>query len=173
MIGRGAGTLQVSLPLRSPWGETAPLEAPRVGATAANFQATTFEGETLSLADLRGRPVLLDFWASWCPPCRDQVIPLKRMAVDYAGRLQILGVSLDTDEKAFEAFVYNHHLPGRQIRDGGWFGPIASLYRVADAGLPCVILIDAEGRITAIGAGPAGLEEDIRRAVAAAPKEPG
>jgi thiol-disulfide isomerase/thioredoxin len=171
VIGRGAGTLQVSLPLRSPQGDMATAPPPRIGAAAAPFEATTFKGETLSLADLRGHPVLLDFWASWCPPCRDQVIPLKRMAVDYADGLQIVGVSLDEDPKAFEAFVYNHQLPGRQIRDGGWFGPISTLYHVADAGLPYDVLIGADGRIVSLGTGLSGLEDAIRRAVAGAPQE--
>jgi hypothetical protein len=63
-----------------------------------------------------------------------------------------VGVSLDEDPKAFEAFVYNQHLPGIQLFDGaGWRGPIARLYEVPATGIPHYVLLDRDGRVAAIG----------------------
>jgi thiol-disulfide isomerase/thioredoxin len=107
--------------------------------------------------------VLLDFWASTCAPCLKNVIPLRRIAEEYADRLTIVGVSLDEERPAFEAFAYNQHLPGIQIFDGGgWHGPIARLYGVAATGIPHYVLVDREGRIAAIEA-LQDLEDDIAR----------
>src|SRR2546428_254157 len=80
------------------------------GSEAPKFAARGIKGEEVVLEALRGKPVLIEFWAAWCPPCRDSVIPLLRLAGEYGDRLVIVGVSLDTDPKAFEAFAYNHHL---------------------------------------------------------------
>ncbi len=171
IVGRGAGTLGVALPLHGP-DTTAdgPREPPAVGTPAPDFSARTLKGETISLRDLRGKPVLLDFWAAWCPPCRDAVIPLRRIAGEYGDRLTIVGVSLDDDPKAFEAFAYNHHLPGYQILDGGWHGPISSLYGIPATGLPYAVLIDAAGRVVTGGTTLEEHEKGIARLLAASKK---
>jgi len=171
VLGRGTGTLSVDL-AQAP-GETwtapvAPAEL-RIGVEAPVFSGSDLQGREVSLKDLRGRPVLLDFWSSTCPPCLKAVVPIRRIAEQYAGVLSIVGVSLDDDRKAFEAFVYNQHLPGTQIFDGGgWGGPIARLYGVAREGIPHYVLLDAQGRLAATG-DLRDLEADITR-LAAAPR---
>jgi thiol-disulfide isomerase/thioredoxin len=163
VVGRGAGTLTVDLPQdrAETWTAPAAPEELRPGVLAPLFTATDLKGNPFALEGLRKRPVLLDFWASTCPPCLKNVIPLRRIAEEYAGRLAIVGVSLDEERPAFEAFAYNQHLPGFQIFDGGgWHGPIARLYGVAGTGIPRYILLDADGRIVAIEA-LQDLEDDI------------
>lgn len=153
VVGRGDSTLGMSLPIgvaasppsASPQGEIA------VGQIAPAFTAKDMQGRELSLEALRGRPVLIDFWASWCPPCRDAVVVLRRLADQYGDRLAIIGVSLDEDPRAFEAFVYNHHLPGFQVHDGGPFGPISVLYGAPAASIPYSVLIDSDGKVLEIG----------------------
>ena len=168
VLGRGPGTLSVDLP-QDP-GETwtapiAPVEL-RPGLEAPLFSGLDLKGKQVFLKDLRGRPVLIDFWASTCPPCLKAAIPIRRIADQYAGSLRIVGVSLDVDRKAFEAFVYNQHLPGIQIFDGGgWRGPIARLYGVAENGIPHYVLLDADGRIAASG-DLQDLEDEIARLAA-------
>jgi len=146
----------------------APAEL-RPGMEAPPFSGLDLNGQEISLKSLRGRPVLIDFWSSTCAPCLKAVIPTRRIADQRAGSLSIVGVSLDEDRKAFEAFVYNQHLPGIQIFDGGgWRGPIARLYGVAQQGIPHYVLLDANGRIDAIG-DLKDLEDDIAR-LAATPR---
>jgi peroxiredoxin len=127
------------------------------------FTAVDLKGKEVSLEGLRKRPVLLDFWASTCVPCVKNAIPLRRIAEEYSGRLTIVGVSLDEERPAFEAFAYNQHLPGIQIFDGGgWHGPIATLYGLAATGIPRYVLLDTRGRIVAIK--PLDeIEDDIAR----------
>jgi peroxiredoxin len=165
VLGRGAGTLTVDLPQDRGETRTVPVEPGelRPGMQAPLFTALDLKGNPFALEDLRKHPVLLDFWASTCPPCLKNVIPLRRIAEEYSGRLVIVGVSLDEERPAFEAFAYNQHLPGIQIFDGGgWHGPIARLYGVVANGIPRYILLDADGRIVAIKA-LLDLEDDIAR----------
>jgi len=171
LLGRGPGTLSIDLPQDPGEVWTAPI-APaelRPGMEAPPFSGLDLNGQEISLKSLRGRPVLIDFWSSTCAPCLKAVIPTRRIADQRAGSLSIVGVSLDEDRKAFEAFVYNQHLPGIQIFDGGgWRGPIARLYGVAQQGIPHYVLLDANGRIDAIG-DLKDLEDDIAR-LAATPR---
>lgn len=168
VLGRGPGTLSVDLPQDPAEVWTAPI-APvdlRPGLEAPLFSGVDLKGREVFLKDQRGRPVLIDFWSSTCPPCLKAAIPIRRIADQYGDSVQILGVSLDVDRKAFEAFVYNQHLPGIQIFDGGgWRGPIVRLYGVAQEGIPHYVLLDANGRIVAFG-DLHDLEDDIARLAA-------
>lgn len=167
VVGRGSSTLGATLPLHGTEGSAAasPAGEIRTGMPAPEFTARDLSGAEVSLAALRGRPVLVDFWASWCPPCRDAAIVLRRLADQYGDRIAIIGVSLDEDPRAFEAFVYNHHLPGRQIADGGPFGPIGALYGAPAAAIPYSVLISPEGTVLSVGRSLADKEEIIARLV--------
>ncbi|HET6277154.1 MAG TPA: redoxin domain-containing protein [Candidatus Polarisedimenticolia bacterium] len=172
IIGRGGQTFGVQLSralLDAPPGVVMRATPPAEGEPAPAFTATDLQGRTVRLDDLRGRPVLLDFWASWCPPCRASAITLKRFADQFGDRLAIIGISLDEDRSAFEAFVYNHHLPGHQIHDGGPAGPITTLYDAASYGLPYSVLIDPDGDVLLMGASLQAKERAISRLLDAAP----
>jgi peroxiredoxin len=181
ILGRGAGTLGVLLHGRGRGGP-APAEGAEAvttdperlqpGSEAPVFSAADLDGQVVSLLELRGRPVLIDFWASWCAPCRDSAITLRRLAVEHAGHLAILGVSLDEDRRAYEAFIHNHHLPGRQIFDGGWSGPISRMYGVSSAGVPYSALVDPAGRIVSMGRSLRDQEEAIVRLAAESDAHP-
>jgi cytochrome c biogenesis protein CcmG/thiol:disulfide interchange protein DsbE len=160
LVGRGTGVIGVRLPLGAP-AAPAPTGPVRAGDPAPPFSGRGIRGEEVSLQALRGRPVLIEFWASWCPPCRDATIPLRRLAGSWGDRLAVIGVSLDEDGKSFEAFVYNHHLPGSQVHDGGWEGPITRLYGVASFGIPYTVLVDAGGRVAATGPSLAEIEKAL------------
>jgi thiol-disulfide isomerase/thioredoxin len=175
VIGRGGSTLGVMFRTR---GDVPDVSSPSgaipvVGGVAPGFSSKALDGGEVTLAGLRGRPVLIDFWASWCPPCRDAVIGLRRIADQYGDRLVVVGVGLDDDPRAFEAFVFNEHLPGRQVHDGGSAGPIGRAYGVPATGIPHVVLIGPDGTVAAVGRMAVDIEEEIIRFAGAAASERG
>jgi peroxiredoxin len=154
VLGRGAGTLSVDLPqdLKGTSAEPVSPGGLQPGARAPSFTAPGIDGKPVALEDLLGKPILIDFWASTCRPCERAVIPIRRIAEQFAGSIVIVGISLDDDRKAFEAFVYNHHLPGLQLFDGaGVQSPIVRAYEVLASGIPHYVLLDKRGRVAAIG----------------------
>jgi thiol-disulfide isomerase/thioredoxin len=171
VVGRGSGTFGAFLPRAKSAAKasTGPLAPPAVGDRAPEFEATALTGEKVILAGFKGRPVLIDFWASWCPPCRDSALVVRRLADQYGARLVVVGVSLDDDPRTFEAFVYNHHLPGLQIHDGGPSGPLSRLYAAASAGLPLAVLVGPDGVIAGVSRSPGTLEVTLEDLVAAQP----
>jgi cytochrome c biogenesis protein CcmG/thiol:disulfide interchange protein DsbE len=178
VVGRGAGTLTVHLKPspddhRGPEPGGSAAGPPLPGSEAPLFSGRDLKEEEVSLRSLRGRPVLIDFWASWCVPCRQSAITLRRLADEHAGRLVVIGVSLDDDRRACEAFVYNHHLPGHQICDGGRNGPIGRLYGVGSSGIPFSVLVDEAGRVAAAGGSLQEMEEAVARLTASTGSRPG
>lgn len=133
-----------------------PLEA---GYPAPDFSRTDYEGDKIELSSLQGKIVLIDFWASWCSPCRDELPNVEAIANDYADDgVVVLGVDIDRNEGAFAGIVSSFGLTYRQIFDGA-DGPVSSLYRVI--GIPMTYLIDRQGVIR--GKGLRG--EALRRAI--------
>lgn len=168
VIGRGGRTMGVTLPTGLPPAAVTP-GAIAVGQPAPPFSGKDQEGRAVASGDLRGRVVLLDFWASWCPPCREAALVVRRLAAQHGDRLAVVGVSVDDDPRAYEAFVYNQHLPGTQIHDGGPRGPISAAYGAPAAGLPYSVLIAADGTIAAVGRSPAEVERALERLLAGNP----
>ncbi len=76
----------------SPSGEEGLTEAPIAGYLAPGFTLTSTLGEQIVLADYRGQPVVLNFWATWCPPCRAEMPEFQSASVKYNGQVTILGV---------------------------------------------------------------------------------
>lgn len=85
--------------------------APRAGAPAPAFQAQTLDGPPVSLDDLRGQAVVLNLWATWCPPCRAEMPALERISARYAGDgLVILALNQGENPDTVRAFVEEHDL---------------------------------------------------------------
>src|SRR5206468_8370062 len=99
----GAGLAAVLLASLG-WGLAHPAErapASVVGQRAPDLTISTLDGASVSLSELRGRPVVLNFWASWCPPCKEEDPALKAAAESAAQRIRFLGVNIqDTDSGA-------------------------------------------------------------------------
>lgn len=128
---------------------------------------TTTEGMRLSLDALRGKVVLLDFWATWCAPCLAELPRLRRLQGELGpSGLVIVGVSLDrTTSRGFASWTRRNGVTWPQVRDGrGYNGALARAFGIEE--LPSTALFDREGRLVARDMRGAGLEAAIRRLVA-------
>jgi peroxiredoxin len=111
---------------------------------APEFSVTTIRGETISLNGLAGKFVVLDFWATWCPPCRASVGELKELTRKYPrDKVVLISVSADKEEDKWRDFVAKKDMDWYQYRDPA--GTIQRTYGIH--AFPTYIVIDTEGII--------------------------
>ena len=121
------------------------IPSPLLGRRAPNFTLQRFDGSTLRLEDLRGSVVFLNFWASWCPPCRSEARALEDAWRRYKDQgVVFVGVNTQDDEAHARDFIAEFGVTYPNGQDPG--GRIAIDYGVW--GLPETFFIDREGRIT-------------------------
>ncbi|MBK7909777.1 MAG: thioredoxin-like domain-containing protein [Candidatus Pollutiaquabacter aromativorans] len=132
------------------------------GSLAPEIKLPGIDGQPLALSSLRGKVVLVDFWASWCQPCRMENPNLVRIYKKYRGdKFEILGVSLDRDAAAWKAAVVKDSLSWPQISElKMWESGFVKDYNI-DA-IPFSVLLDANGKIIAKGLRGEDLELKIR-----------
>jgi thiol-disulfide isomerase/thioredoxin len=134
---------------------------------APAFDVTTVDGQRISMDALQGKVVLIDFWATWCGPCRQALPHIKAIAREFQGQpLLILSVSLDDDAQKWKDFIAKNEMTWPQYRDGGFTGPMARLFDV-DA-IPTTFTIDADGILEAEHVGDASIEGRLKKLIAAA-----
>lgn len=131
------------------------------GSLAPEIAQQTPDGGTLALSQLRGKVVLIDFWASWCRPCRIENPNVKRVYERFKGKgFEILGVSLDRDHASWLKAIQDDGLPWKHVSDlGFWNNAAAQEYGVT--GIPYTVLVDAEGKILEKGLRAEQLEEKL------------
>lgn len=138
-----------------------------VGKTAPDFGGKDFDGNDLRIADLRGKVVVLDFWAMWCAPCLQALPHMQSLSERFSEQpVVFLGINQD-DARAQERarqFLADRGVTFRQFDDSS--KNVTDLYAVTS--IPCTVLIDAEGIVQdiAVGFGPGGdeqLAESIER----------
>ena len=120
-------------------------------------------GPRTRLADLRGRPSLVSFWASWCGPCRREAAAVARFANRVRGRARVVGVDYTDSLTSARSFVERYHWTFPNLRDGD--GATGDRYRVV--GLPTTFVLDSRGRIVAVLTGEqteSKLEQGLRHA---------
>ncbi len=120
----------------------------QIGLDAPNFTLTDINGNELALSDLKGKVVYLDFWATWCSPCLQQMKNSKIWKSDFEGKdVVFVYVSLDKNIAAWEKYVKNNDVKGIHLSAGGdvYKSQIAKLYKVKK--LPSYFLIDKQGKI--------------------------
>jgi cytochrome c biogenesis protein CcmG, thiol:disulfide interchange protein DsbE len=116
---------------------------PAVGYPAPNFTLKTLSGETLTLADLRGTPVVLNFWATWCDPCRRELPALQATAASYGEQVVILGIDEGEAASTVAEFIPQFGLTYPILLDEEF--TVGDLYNVR--GMPTTFFIDGEGVI--------------------------
>ena len=137
-----------------------------VGKMAPEITLPTLTGETKALSSLRGKVVLLDFWASWCGPCRRENPNVVATYKKYSSKgFDVFSVSLDENKTAWEAaikkdgLVWNNHVSDL----GGWKSAVVPTYEIES--IPFPVLIDKEGNIVAMGESLRGdgLESELKK----------
>lgn len=134
--------------------------APEVGALAPPFTHNTLAGDPFSLRDLRGSPVVLNFWATWCEPCRVEM-PILQSLQDNNPGLRVVGVNLGEPAALVQAWVDDFALDFTIVLDPD--GGLSRLYYLL--GQPTTYIIAPDGRITHVFYGPVP-EAHLRSALA-------
>jgi thiol-disulfide isomerase/thioredoxin len=136
------------------YGETAALEyelakagTSTPGMVAPDIAGMTPDSSTYALSKLRGKVVLVDFWASWCGPCRRENPAVRALYAKYKDQgFDILGVSLDRDAAAWRKAIQDDMLPWHHVSDlKGWQSDHAATYSVTS--IPQTLLLDREGKL--------------------------
>lgn len=124
------------------------FEQPGVG-DSLDISFTALDGREVSLADLKGKVVLVDFWATWCVPCIKVMPEIKKLYADFHDRgFEIIGISLDSDKEKLESYLAKEEIAWPQYFDGaGWDNEIARQYGIES--IPATFLIGADGLIAA------------------------
>jgi peroxiredoxin/Tfp pilus assembly protein PilF len=131
---------------------------------APPFAITTTDGHRVSLDDLKGKVVLMDFWATWCAPCREALPHMREIAKKFRDEpLVVLSVSLDDDEQKWKDFVDKNEMTWPQYRDGGFKGPIARTFAVE--AIPHTFTIDSDGVLQDEHIGDASIEGKLKKLI--------
>jgi len=147
------------------------IQSPLIARQAPSFTLPLFGGGTIKIEDLRGKVVFLNFWASWCPPCRAEAKTLEAAWQRYKDReVVFLGIDIQDTEQAARAFLKEFGITYVNARDES--EEVAIEYGVW--GIPETFFIDREGRITYKQVGALGwpiitakLDEALRGIVSA------
>ncbi|MFN0204437.1 MAG: TlpA family protein disulfide reductase [Bacteroidia bacterium] len=134
-----------------------------IGAPALDFKLPTPDGKELGISDFKGKVVMVDFWASWCKPCRKENPNVVRMYNRFHNQgFEILSVSLDQNKEAWTNAIQMDGLNWNHISDlAGWNCAGSKLYGVT--GIPYTLLIDKDGRILAKNLRGDALEKKLEK----------
>lgn len=159
-IDLAAGLNPAGLPVGSRQGEMAP-----------DFNLQSPDGSTVRLSDLRGKVVVLNFWATWCPPCRAEMPALQEAEERFAALdVLVLGVNVQEDAETLNAFLERFGLSFAVVQD--LTGRVTTdAYRVNS--LPSTFFIGMDGVVKVVRRGPLTIEaidDDIRRALGTEPE---
>lgn len=135
---------------------------PKQGQMAADIALPSAAGDTIRLSSLKGKVVLVDFWASWCGPCRVANKGLVKLYDKFRKKgFEIYSVSLDEQKEAWVKAIKKDKISWLQVIDtGGWETPTATKWRIS--ALPTSYLIDKEGRMVAMDLEGKDLEKALK-----------
>ena len=132
---------------------------------APAFSLTTLDEQKISMDGLAGKVVLIDFWATWCGPCREALPHMQKIVQKFSGQpLVVLSISLDKDDGKWREFVAKNNMTWLQYRDGGFDGSIAKMFGVS--AIPATFSIDADGVLEDQHVGDADIEGKLKKMIA-------
>lgn len=123
----------------------------RKGVTAPDFTAGLIDGSSVTLSELQGKPVLINFWATWCGPCVREMPAFERLKEDFGDQIEILAVNSGDDAETVKDFAEKN----------GYTFPIAldETYEISmlypSSSIPYTVVVDAEGKVSHVSAGAA------------------
>jgi cytochrome c biogenesis protein CcmG, thiol:disulfide interchange protein DsbE len=120
-----------------------PLPPVLAGGATPDFQLPDTTGHTVSLSAQRGHPVLLNFWATWCPPCVEEMPSLVQLQQKMQGKVTVIAVSMDVDDDAYHHFIKAKNVNLLTVRDGD--GKSSTLFGTFK--FPETYVIDSKGVI--------------------------
>jgi thiol-disulfide isomerase/thioredoxin len=128
------------------------------------MRGPTLDGKQVDLAAFKGRHVVIQYWATWCEPCKEDMQKLAELQAKYKGKLGVLGVNLDTSLNDAKRFVASARTPWPHLYDeAGLEGQ-----RAADLGvmtLPLMLLVDGEGKVVNRNLYGGDLEAEVERVI--------
>lgn len=135
---------------------------PLKGNLAPDFQLQDFDGQTISLSNLRGKPVLLNFWATWCGPCVHEMPFIQQIYEEWSGKgLVLLTINVRETSSKAKAFMKSHDLSFPVLLDTR--GSVADKYYIR--GIPTTFLIDKDGLIAGYKVGAFQSKEEIEAGI--------
>ena len=136
--------------------------AEKIGKPAMDFEVIDLKGQELSLKKYRGQVVLLDFWATWCFPCRAEMPHLKRVYDKYKDqKFEVIGISLDHGRAVLDSYIEKQNITWLQFLDED--RAVTQMYNVK--GIPATFLIDGEGIVRKVELRGRALEEAVAELV--------
>ena len=137
----------------------------KVGVEAPEFSIKGMNGEEIELKNYAGKYVLLDFWASWCGPCRNEMPNVVKLYKECKGKdFEIIGISLDQKPEPWKKAVKDLKMTGPQACDFQvWYGPVVRKYNLS--AVPYTVLINPEGKIEALNLRGEELIDTIKTAL--------
>lgn len=138
----------------------------KVGQAAPEISLPDTKGNTVTLSALKGKVVLIDFWASWCGPCRMANPHVVKLYEKYKAKgFEVFGVSIDSKKSAWIKAIAHDKIKYTQVNDAdGWNAASAATYGVE--GIPATFLLNKEGKIIAIDLEGQQLEEAVKDLIA-------
>lgn len=136
---------------------------PNIADSRLDFALPDLKGDSIRLSSMKGKVFLLDFWASWCVPCRFSNKQLVKLYSRYKDKgFEILGVSLDDNRNAWKKAVNKDKITWLQINDnGGWNALSAAKWNIN--AIPSSFLIDKDGNVVAFDPEKEELENKIKQ----------
>ena len=137
-----------------------------MGSPFPDFNEKDVNGKPLAIADFKGKVVLIDFWATWCPPCRGEIPNVVATYQKYHGKgFEVIGVSLDQDRQKLLDYTRQQNMTWQQYFDGqGWGNKLAAKYGIES--IPATYLLDGNGKIIGQDLRGEALEAAVAKALA-------